>query len=612
MAKIPEHTIEQIRESTDIVDLVSDYVPLQQRGRNYFGICPFHQEDTASFSVSPDKQIYHCFGCGQGGNVYSFLMEYERIDFIEAVKKLADRAGVDLPKFSRSESKKSSESVGDLYEANAFAMRLYKKALYSDKGFDAMNYLKKREFSEETLQTFQVGYAPDEWEMLVKWGPKNGHTRSALRKAGLVIQRNSGSGEFDRFRNRVMFPIQNVSGRVVAFGGRALDPNDKAKYMNSPESPVYQKRKVLYGLHQSRDEIRKTTQVFIVEGYTDVMRLWESGIRNVIAVSGTAFTEEHGKIISRYASRAYLCYDNDDAGSKATISAGKILLQSGVEVQCIMFPDGHDPDSYIAEETPAAFLELTNKASSLLQFRAEMQAEKLRSATAKAQFIHEALEDIADIGDSITQELQIHELAEIVKLDETRLLQEFRSKHSGNRTRTRTKSSQGSRIKNRSHEEFNRLALAQYELIKLLLSDDEHLITYILERVTLEEFSHPLLNKMATVITGELAHNPILESDKLLDLLRDSLEETPETVSKIQKIASKMLFEIEELNQSSRNEKLAKDCLRQMEVAQLEREVEKLNTELQQNRKVSESTFDLLQRRQNLEQLKREILVKYE
>lgn len=612
MAKIPEQTIEQIRESNDIVDVVGDYVPLKKRGRNYFGICPFHQEDTASFSVSPDKQIYHCFGCGQGGNVYSFLMEYERIDFIEAVEKLAERSGVELPKFSKADkSGTSSKSVGELYDANAFAMRLYTKALYSDQGFDALNYLKKRNFSEDTLKSFQVGYAPDQWETLVTWGPKNGHSRDTLRKAGLVIQRNSGSGEFDRFRNRVMFPIQNVSGRVVAFGGRALDPKEKAKYMNSPESSVYQKRKILYGLYQSKDELRKTNQVFIVEGYTDVMRLWENGIQNVIAVSGTSFTEEHAKIINRYVDRAYLCYDSDEAGAKATIRAGKILLQAGIEVLCLLFPEGHDPDSYIRDESPKAFLDLTSEALSLLQFRARLQSEKLRSASAKSQFVHEAMEDIAEITDPITRDLQIHELAEIVSLDETRLLQEFQNKFGKSGSpgikRTSSRNTSQSDVK-----QFSRIARAQYELIKLLLTDDEHLITYILERLTLEEFTHPLLKKMAEVIVEELAEKSVLEADSLLDLMRDSLDETPETVSKIQKIVSKMLFELEETDQNARKEKLAKDCLRQIEVAQLEREVEKVNTELQQNRDVSDSTLDLLKRRQNLEKLKQEIQVKYQ
>ncbi|HKJ69417.1 MAG TPA: DNA primase, partial [bacterium] len=285
MPKIPEETIDRVREATDIVDVVGRYVQLRQRGRNYFGLCPFHQEDTPSFSVAPDKQIYHCFGCGKGGNVFSFLMEYERITFPEAVKRLAEGSGISLPEIS-SDKSTGTQSAGPLYEANAFAMRFFEKALYSDQGEKALAYLRSRDFSDDTLKAFRVGLAPDAWDSLVTWGPKNNHDLKVLHRAGLISQRKDGSGFYDRFRNRIMFPIINVAGRVVAFGGRAMDPEDPAKYMNSPESPVYQKRKILYGLNQASDAIRRDQEVFIVEGYTDLMRLWEHEFTNAVAVSG--------------------------------------------------------------------------------------------------------------------------------------------------------------------------------------------------------------------------------------------------------------------------------------------------------------------------------------
>lgn len=608
MARIPEDTIERIREATDIVEVVGRYVQLRQRGRNYFGLCPFHQEDTPSFSVSSDKQIFHCFGCGKGGNVFSFLMEYERIDFPEALRKLAEEAGIDLPKTSAGAQQKST-SVGPLYEANAFALRFFEKALYADQGKTAFDYLADRHFSEETLRAFHVGYAPEEWDSLVTWGPKNKHSPEALHQAGLISKRRDGSGYYDRFRHRVMFPILNRAGRVVGFGGRALDPEDHAKYMNSPESPVYQKRKILYGLHQAADAIRKQDQVFIIEGYTDLMRLWENSIRNVVAVSGTAFTEEHAKILSRYVSKTLLCYDSDTAGIQATLRAGKILLAAGVEVLCMELPDGHDPDSFVDEESADAFLSLADQAVSLLRFRLDRTAGELKDASARAVFIREALRDIAELSDGLVRDLQIQELAELLRVDEHRLrreLQEMRGPE-----RRQPSDSQKPKGSEKPSRQLSGDERAQYELLKLLLSEDEPLITYILEHVDLDEFTHPLIRTIAGIFLDVLSNRVILEQERALSLLNEDTVPDSEMLERSRNLITRMLFEIDEAEEVVRREKMARDCLRRLELSRVRQEVDRVNEALHRESGKEKQNLELLRKRKSLEQLKREIQEKY-
>lgn len=603
MARIPEDTIDRIRDANDIVDVVEQYVPLKRRGRNYFGKCPFHQEKTASFSVAPDKQIFHCFGCGKGGNVFSFIMEYERISFIEAVERLAERVNIELPKHGASKDVGAKDSLGPLYEANSLAMRVYEKALYSEKGTEALDYLKDRNFSDETLKAFRAGYAPDEWDTISKYGPKKGFDIAVLTQAGLVIKKD-GDRIFDRFRNRVMFPIINISGRVVGFGGRALDPDDNAKYMNTPESPIYRKRKILYGLFQARDHLRENREVIVVEGYTDLMRLWENDIKNVIAVSGTAFTEEHAKILKRYVERAYLCYDGDTAGIQATLRAGYLLLQSDIEVRCMKLPDGHDPDSIVEEESTEAFFAVKDEAVSLMRFRIERMAGQLNDASSKTKFLQEALDEIAEINEPLARDLQVQELAELLRVDEQRLHGELQN---------RVRRSSGPRQRNVDSAKssiapvrFNGVEQAQYELLKLLLSEDENLITYILEHLTPEEFTHPILKQIAETYIEFLTEHPTLPPQDALNLFEETNAD-----SNLRQLVTRMIFEVDESQTNLKKEKMARDCLMRLELSDLQKEIDQINDALHETNDGNGKTFELLKERQSLEQMKSEIRKKY-
>lgn len=609
MARVPEETIERIREANDIVDIVGQYVQLRKRGKNYFGLCPFHQEDTPSFSVAPDKQIYHCFGCGEGGNVISFIMEYEKLNFPEALERLADNAGIELPEMSSTAGKERKQSAGPLYKANEFAMRLYERALQSEQGEEALDYLRGRGYSEETLKAFRVGFAPDAWDTIVTWGPKNNYDLETLESAGLIKAREGRSGYYDRFRNRIMFPIQNTGGRVVAFGGRAMDPEDKAKYLNSPESAIYQKRKILYGLHQAVDSLRKSDEVILVEGYTDLMRLWENDFQNAVAVSGTAFTEQHAKILGRYVSRAILCYDSDTAGTQATLRAGNLLTQAGLEVRCMELPDGHDPDTFIQEESAAKFGKLKDTADTLLQFRINRTAGELKDASAKARFIRNALEDIAEISDELVRNLQIKELAETVNADEQQLHREV-SKRRNRRSRSRSEQPE-EQTKSFVYEEASGAERAQYELLRLMLTEDEELITYILEHITTQDFTHPQLSVIARHFIEYLSDHPILEQDEATGLFSSESTDDFETLTTVQQLVTGMLFEMEEMEPVMNKEKMAKDCLRRLELGKVKEKIDQINSELRERGNGQEEMFDLLKRRKELEELRKQIAEKY-
>ena len=279
--RIPDHIIDDVRSRTDIVDLISEFVPLKKRGKNYFGLCPFHHETAPSFSVSPERQIFHCFGCGKGGNAFTFLMEYEKLGFWEALTYLAKRAHVALPQ--RSADQKQQADYDVLFTANSVAAEFYHRVLVESKvGKRALDYLTKRGLSQETVTSFRLGYAPPGWSTLLDAAQRKSLSPEVLKKAGLVIPREREGGYYDRFRDRVMFPIMNLTGNVVAFGGRLLsESEDQPKYVNSPETPIYNKGKTLYGLFQAKSAVREIDRVIVVEGYTDVISLFQAGLHRI-------------------------------------------------------------------------------------------------------------------------------------------------------------------------------------------------------------------------------------------------------------------------------------------------------------------------------------------
>ncbi len=414
---------DRIRDATDIVDLVSEHVQLARRGRNFLGLCPFHEEKTPSFNVNPDRQFYHCFGCGVGGDVFKFIQEIDRVTFVEAVKFLAERAGIALPERS-GPSREETEAADELYRANDLAQKYFHHLLLKDDvGTSARTYLQTRRLTDETIAHFGLGYAPPEWDALLKVGGRRGLSPQILERAGLALPRSKGSGHYDRFRDRIAFPIANLSNRTIAFGARTLQADQQPKYLNSPETPIYHKGRVLYGLADTRDAIRRRDAALVVEGYMDLISLAQAGIRHVVATSGTALTEDHGRLLARYARQVVLLFDGDAAGSTAAMRACEALLGTGLDARVVSLPAEHDPDSFVQEHGPDALLKRAENAQSVLDFYLKQLAQQhdLSSIEGKARAAEKLKPLLAKPRDAVRRDLLLREVAERLSVDEQSL-----------------------------------------------------------------------------------------------------------------------------------------------------------------------------------------------
>ncbi len=371
---VPSETIQQIRERTDIVDLISTYVSLSKAGQNFKGLCPFHAEKSPSFSVNPGNQYFHCFGCQAGGDAFTFLMKQENMDFMEALRELSQRAGIALPErrqsISRSESGLSRERYFHLYQ---LAASWYHRNLQeAPDAQGARAYLDQRGLSRQSWTTFQLGYAPEGWNGLSNWMERQSVTDDELIRAGLVVRKErdgaQGFSTYDRFRNRVLFPIADTRGQILAFGGRVMQDEASPKYLNSPETDLFFKGRSLYALDKARQSATAAGRFYLVEGYFDVIALYEHGITNVVAPLGTALTSDHVQILRRFVSSVTLVFDGDAAGVNAALRTLDLFLNSGVDVRVLLLPTGDDPDTYIRTNGVDAFLELEGRAPTLLNF----------------------------------------------------------------------------------------------------------------------------------------------------------------------------------------------------------------------------------------------------
>lgn len=424
--RIAEEKIEQIRKQTDIVEVINDYVQLKKQGRNYIGLCPFHGEKTPSFSVSADKQLYHCFGCGAGGNVFTFLMELEGLTFVEAVRKLAKRVNVSLPEVSTS-LQKSSQKHDEILSAHDLAASYYHYLLMQTNGGEpGRDYLSKRGFLKEMMEYFQIGFAPNAWDTLSSLLQKRQFNLEKIERAGLISTRQFDGKPFDRFRNRVMFPIWDGQGKVIAFGGRVID-DSKPKYLNSPESAIFNKSKTLYAFHLARPFIRKENEAILFEGYLDVTMAWQAGVKNGVATLGTSLTEEQAKLIRRNAESVIICYDSDEAGIQATYRAAHILEDSGCYVKIAQLPDKHDPDDYIRLHGGERFRKdiigesLTLMAFKMRYFRMD---KNLQDEGERLQYIEKILEEISKLTRPVERDHYLRQLAEEFSLSLSALKQE--------------------------------------------------------------------------------------------------------------------------------------------------------------------------------------------
>lgn len=425
MAKrIPEETLERIREAADILEVVSEHVQLKQRGRNYFGLCPFHTEKTPSFSVNPDLQIYRCFGCGAGGNVFRFVQEIDRVSFVEAVSFLAQRTGIALP----ADQKRGDDDQSDyLYRANELASKYFGHMLRQPQGQKALEYLYSRGLDDATFERFGLGYAPPGWTSFMEVAGRRGFDPPVLERAGLALASRRGSGHYDRFRDRVTFQIANLSGRAIGFGARALQPDDEPKYLNSPETEIYHKSAVLYGMSETRQAIRQRDCAIVVEGYMDLLSLVQRGVEAVVATSGTALTEQHTRLLGRYAQRVVLVFDGDTAGSMAAGRGIETLLGTNLDIRVVSLPPEHDPDSYVRQNGPDEFERLVEHAGSGLDFYLDQLARRmdLGSVGGKAQAAGLLMPLFERCRESVRRDLMLRQAAQRLDVDEIALREDL-------------------------------------------------------------------------------------------------------------------------------------------------------------------------------------------
>ena len=558
MTRIPQSIIDRVRDTAEILEVISRDVDLKQRGVNYFGLCPFHSEKTASFSVAPTKQIYHCFGCGSGGNVFSYLMEYQKITFPEAVKVLADRYNIPI---QLEEGSDNSELYSVLYDLHEKATQLYQHNLFQDTGRKALVYLKSRGLTEDNIKQFKLGFAADSWDQLVQLISGIGISQGQAAKSGLFIQ--SEKGIFDRFRSRIMFPVFNSSGKVIAFGGRIFDTEDPAKYLNSPETPLYKKSDIFYGLQASRDIIRQEGYAVLVEGYMDFLQLYQAGIRSVLATSGTAFTTRHAHALSRFSKKVILLFDGDRPGGAATIRAGWAMLKNGLEPAIVRPPENKDPDDWIQKSGVSEVKKALDAPLSFIDFHLDyFQGSSLEGAERK-QYILEILREIHGIQDGIVHNDLIRILAQKLKVDEGDLIRTMKTQRSVPSYPIETPNSEISQPISFTTREDK----AQIELLRLLIHKDFNIRKYVMDVVSEIEFTHPLLKQLlGYLIITKLK----VDTAAIIEYFSDKSER--DSISKI-------LFEA---TQDIPPEQIVSDCVKILKSKPLKERIRELRMEIRE------------------------------
>lgn len=429
-----------IRERTDIIQIIGEHVRLIPSGHNYKALCPFHKEKTPSFHVVTDKQIYHCFGCGKGGDVFSFLMELEHMTFPEVVKFLAEREAIEIPR----ENDPDFEKKADLYNYLDRAAKFFESCLYdSSAGTVARDYLKKRKINSETAKKFRIGFAPNAWDSIVHRLGKTSEDLASLERAGLIKARGQGEGFYDVFRNRLMIPILDIHGRVAGFGGRVMSPEDEPKYLNSAESETFNKRRMLFNFREAVPVARRLNSVIVVEGYLDAISLFQNGIKNVVASLGTAISAEQIHMLARNCETLYFCYDADAAGQRATLRAISLQKDAPVNARVVSFPDPtDDPDSFVTREGAESFKNLLEKATDIYTFLIETHTRGLKpplEIPVKQKLIQEFKELVPAIHSSIARSEVIRKISKLLDMDQHVLEKEFEGREAPRSEETQKK-----------------------------------------------------------------------------------------------------------------------------------------------------------------------------
>lgn len=527
--RVPQAVIDQLLSRTDIVDLIDSYVPLKKMGANYKACCPFHEENSPSFVVSPQKQIYHCFGCGVGGNVLSFLMSYDNLSFIEALEILAKKNGLTLPKqnFNKSQpSPQKQKASDDLHHVMALAKQYYQTQLREHPLAEkAKKYLIQRGLTGEIAQKFQLGYAPEGWDNLIKFLATKCSLNS-LKEAGLITQKNPQSN-YDRFRDRIMFPIRNKQGKTIAFGGRIIDDGDP-KYLNSPETPIFHKSNELYGLYELLQSVRQPDYIMIVEGYMDVVALAQHGIYQAVGTLGTATTSQHLQILMRYTDKIIFCFDGDNAGKKAAeraLETALPLMRPEKTLSFMFLPAGEDPDSFVRTQGKDALITELNQAISLGEFFIQHLSRGINISIAddKATLVSRAVNYLKQINHAQLQQILTQEVANKARLPYQQLQQMLEQanntpNHTGQFDQQRNTYHGGS---NQSAPTPNKLSTLQ-KTIAMMLQYPEQTSALDLSSITLP--THTVGHKLLAQLLEMIQHNPKLTTAVLLENWREREE----------------------------------------------------------------------------------------
>lgn len=595
MASITDQIIERVKHEANIVDVIGDYVRLRKTGKNWVGLCPFHQDKRPSMHVEPVKGIFKCFSCGEGGNVYTFLMKINGWSFPETVRNLAGQLGIEVPE-EKTDNKEFSERER-LVTAMREAARRYHDLLRSDAGEHALAYFKSRGFSDKTINRFGLGYSPDSWSWLLDGMTSSGYTGEELEKAGLVIARARGKGWYDRFRGRALFPIFEATGRLVGFGARRMgDDPDQPKYINSPDSLIYNKSRVLYGLYQAKEAVRKEGYALFVEGYADVISLHQAGVETAVATCGTAMAKEHTRLISRFTNRVVLVFDSDEAGERATERGIDVLIEGGLDVSVARLPDGEDPDSFVRKFGADEFRRRIREGKSFLEFRARVMQSRgdLDSPDRQTEAIRSLVKSISLIPDKLKRELYVNKLATDFHISEGLMVRELQ-RATGQNERVQTRSGRpelpppppeepsfdvGFPVESgppdlpaERQEPVSTAEMppAEFRLVQVLLLGDPQMLEHTFERIRPEDFTHPLLRRFVDVI---LAHYVNQHSFALEDLALQELSDD------MQQLVAQLAVEQETLSDFWREKdpeykepnpwKIARDCLIRIRQSKIE------------------------------------------
>ncbi len=585
MVRYSDEIIEEVRQNNDIVDIISQYVHLTRKGRNYFGLCPFHNEKSPSFSVSPDRQIFHCFGCGVGGNVYTFLMKIEGITFREALEQLAEKANIQLPTLENSADTAREELKAKVYKVNEFTAEFYHQNLYKPVAKIAQEYVKKRRMNNETLEAYKIGYS-GKFDELYKALKAQGFGEKEILESGLVNKNDNGT-YIDRYRNRLMFPICDARGKVIAFGGRVLD-DSKPKYINSPENVVYSKGRHLFGLNVAKKDSAK--KILIVEGYMDVISLHQRGITNVVGALGTALTEQQGWLLRRTTEQVILGFDADGAGQTAIARSMEILQKMGCDMRVLQIEGAKDPDEFIVKFGEGRFKLAIDNAISLVEFKVKNLKKdfNLENTGDKIKFLNEIAKILSKVENTMEREIYIEKIANGYNISKEAIYAEVNKLIYVGTKEDKISQNKNREIRSVTREQKNNdnigedLKRRENTIIALLLDANTNIFQKIKEHIKPEDFKDETNRKIAEQLYIELDKSET-NINKLIDTFDEETQNhitmvmaTDYEIENIDKAVDDILSKYEREKLDNRKQEI----LRQLEIEQDNEKKSQLGKEL--------------------------------